>query len=327
MSAYSSNIDQLLYNYFGGRMVYDVTLAVDYTADEGEIEVHSRSGVLRLKITASYYPFGLYALSTNYANGLGIEKVELEEVNPQLRGGKVENHLGKTTPSYPTETRTSISPSSAVELNTTSALANYATEADGYTVRTEQCSLDDSSAPVRFGSVKEEDCFRGNTPALACKEADKPLGMNLMAKPILERCCVTYSSTAPSPSFASLASYTVWPQALACLTITWRGPSSMLGWLRHGKFSAQWDQHPDRVRSMVGEVGGLTALLSSNKISDPLPRHPVPLDWNRNQPALFLFEASGRSDDRQIDPPSLCSLCRWYSNIPATGQRRAEEVD
>nr|CAD7394902.1 unnamed protein product [Timema cristinae] len=51
--------------------------------------------------TASYYPFGLYALSTNYANGLGIGKVELEEVNPHLSGGRVENHLGKTTPSSP----------------------------------------------------------------------------------------------------------------------------------------------------------------------------------------------------------------------------------
>nr|CAD7395884.1 unnamed protein product [Timema cristinae] len=51
-----------------------------------------------------------------------------EEVNPHLRGGRVENHLGKTTPSSPTEIRTSISLSSAVELNTTSALANYATE-------------------------------------------------------------------------------------------------------------------------------------------------------------------------------------------------------
>nr|CAD7431424.1 unnamed protein product [Timema monikensis] len=48
-----------------------------------------------------YYPFKLYALSTNYANGLGIGKVELEEVNPHLRGGRVENHLGKTTPSSP----------------------------------------------------------------------------------------------------------------------------------------------------------------------------------------------------------------------------------
>nr|CAD7394090.1 unnamed protein product [Timema cristinae] len=79
---------------------------------------------------ASYYPCGLYALSTNYANGLGMGKVELEEVNPHLRGGRVENHLGKTTPVHPTEIRTSITTSSAVELNTTSALANYATEAE-----------------------------------------------------------------------------------------------------------------------------------------------------------------------------------------------------
>nr|CAD7201540.1 unnamed protein product [Timema douglasi] len=49
--------------------------------------------------TVSYYPFGLYALSTNYSNGLGIGKVELQEVNPHLRGGRVENHLGKTNPS------------------------------------------------------------------------------------------------------------------------------------------------------------------------------------------------------------------------------------
>nr|CAD7412069.1 unnamed protein product [Timema poppensis] len=32
---------------------------------------------------------------------IGIGKVELEEVNPHLRGGKVKNHLGKTTPSSP----------------------------------------------------------------------------------------------------------------------------------------------------------------------------------------------------------------------------------
>nr|CAD7424441.1 unnamed protein product [Timema monikensis] len=86
------------------------------------------------------------------------------EVYLYLCGGGVENHLGKTTINkldqnsnpdlpiigslvltrvwpqdtairekppqvHPTEIRTSISPSSAVELNTTSALANYATEA------------------------------------------------------------------------------------------------------------------------------------------------------------------------------------------------------
>nr|CAD7407948.1 unnamed protein product [Timema poppensis] len=60
----------------------------------------------------------------------GIGKVELEEENPHLRGERVENHLGKPPLVHPTEIRTSISPSSAVELNTTSALANYATEAD-----------------------------------------------------------------------------------------------------------------------------------------------------------------------------------------------------
>nr|CAD7400800.1 unnamed protein product [Timema poppensis] len=31
----------------------------------------------------------------------GVGKVKLEEVNPHLRGGRVENHLGKTTPSSP----------------------------------------------------------------------------------------------------------------------------------------------------------------------------------------------------------------------------------
>nr|CAD7197345.1 unnamed protein product [Timema douglasi] len=40
--------------------------------------------------------------------------------------------LEKPPPVHPTEIRTSISPSSAVELNTTSALANYATEVDDF---------------------------------------------------------------------------------------------------------------------------------------------------------------------------------------------------
>nr|CAD7200294.1 unnamed protein product [Timema douglasi] len=72
-----------------------------------------------------------YRLGSDGRTCQGIGKVELEEVNPQLRGGRVENHLGKTTPVHPTEIRTSIFPSSAVEqLNTINALANYATEAD-----------------------------------------------------------------------------------------------------------------------------------------------------------------------------------------------------
>nr|CAD7259201.1 unnamed protein product [Timema shepardi] len=58
----------------------------------------------------------------------GIGKVELEEVNSHLRGGRVENHLGKNTPVHTTEIRTSVSPSTAVKLYTTSALTNYAIE-------------------------------------------------------------------------------------------------------------------------------------------------------------------------------------------------------
>ncbi|CAG2055331.1 unnamed protein product [Timema podura] len=38
-----------------------------------------------------------------YCSGLDVElgRLNLEEVNPHLRGGRVENHLGKTTPSSP----------------------------------------------------------------------------------------------------------------------------------------------------------------------------------------------------------------------------------
>nr|CAD7405561.1 unnamed protein product [Timema cristinae] len=57
-------------------------------------------------------------------------RLNLEEVNPHLHGGGVENHLGNNPhpPVHSTEIRTSISLSSAVKLNTTSMLANYATE-------------------------------------------------------------------------------------------------------------------------------------------------------------------------------------------------------
>nr|CAD7415197.1 unnamed protein product [Timema cristinae] len=55
---------------------------------------------------------------------------------------------------HPTEIRTSISPSSAVELNTTSALANYATEADIGTDKnnTNSCSFIDKLSGVKFMS-------------------------------------------------------------------------------------------------------------------------------------------------------------------------------
>nr|CAD7570030.1 unnamed protein product [Timema californicum] len=59
------------------------------------------AGLHFVALTASYYPFGLYAFKYYNANGLGIGKVELGEMNQHLRGGRVENHLGKITPSSP----------------------------------------------------------------------------------------------------------------------------------------------------------------------------------------------------------------------------------
>nr|CAD7197750.1 unnamed protein product [Timema douglasi] len=97
----------------GFSMAYFKTLPITHA---GNIKTHpgkrdegARSSVMRFAgpgkrgggFTASYYPFGLYALCTDYSNGIGIGKVELEEVNPHLRGGRVENRLGKTPLSSP----------------------------------------------------------------------------------------------------------------------------------------------------------------------------------------------------------------------------------
>ncbi|CAG2054906.1 unnamed protein product [Timema podura] len=60
-----------------------------------------------------------------------LGRLNIGEVNPHLCGGRVENYLGNPPPPvHSTEIRTLISPSSAVELNTTSALTNYAIEAE-----------------------------------------------------------------------------------------------------------------------------------------------------------------------------------------------------
>nr|CAD7403452.1 unnamed protein product [Timema poppensis] len=52
-----------------------------------------------------------------------------KDVNPPLGSAANLPLLGPALTAHPTEIRTSISPSSSVELNTTSALANYAIEA------------------------------------------------------------------------------------------------------------------------------------------------------------------------------------------------------
>nr|CAD7576984.1 unnamed protein product [Timema californicum] len=109
--------------------------------------------------------------------------VELEEVNPHLRGRRVENHLGKTTPVHPTEIRTSISPSSAVELNTTSALANYATEAViYYDGRTEHKVPKDRA----YGSVDRNGTWNGMVGMLVRGEVDLVVGTLTMTSQRLD---------------------------------------------------------------------------------------------------------------------------------------------
>nr|CAD7394504.1 unnamed protein product [Timema cristinae] len=79
----------------------------DYVASFG-------SGVTTVRLVAGYLsevlaqnPVSMVPakLISVYVTSVGLEgcaiKVELEEVNPHLRGGRVENHLGKTTPSSP----------------------------------------------------------------------------------------------------------------------------------------------------------------------------------------------------------------------------------
>ncbi|CAG2056513.1 unnamed protein product, partial [Timema podura] len=58
-----------------------------------------------------------------------IKKNQAIEKGLEAAAAKRANLPEKPPPVHPTEIRTSISPSSAVELNTTGALANYATEA------------------------------------------------------------------------------------------------------------------------------------------------------------------------------------------------------
>nr|CAD7259799.1 unnamed protein product [Timema shepardi] len=58
------------------------------------------------------------ALDMTRKSSIKINGLKIDEVNPHLRGGRVENNLGKPPPVHPSEIRTLISPSSAVQLNT-----------------------------------------------------------------------------------------------------------------------------------------------------------------------------------------------------------------
>nr|CAD7454195.1 unnamed protein product [Timema tahoe] len=108
---------------------------------------HYKKEHFQLKREASKFQHRLTTCSPYYLFGNG-------EVNPHLRGGRVENHLGKTTPSSPDR-------DSTVELNTTSALANYAAKASSKQLKSlEEC---------------EKKCDANGNAALVLKEQDSVL--------------------------------------------------------------------------------------------------------------------------------------------------------
>nr|CAD7261547.1 unnamed protein product [Timema shepardi] len=74
--------------------------------DSSQLTYDSQHLVHPTEIRTSISPSSAVELNTtsalaNYATEAGIVKVEIEEANPHLRGGRVGNHLGKTTPSSP----------------------------------------------------------------------------------------------------------------------------------------------------------------------------------------------------------------------------------
>nr|CAD7459394.1 unnamed protein product [Timema tahoe] len=97
---------------------------------------------------AFYYPFGLYAKVLITLIG----KVEYRESEPAYAW----RESGKPPPIHPTEIRTS---SSAIELNTSSALANYATEymcfGTDSAEKIEVSGLDYLESPVSDGTIEE----------------------------------------------------------------------------------------------------------------------------------------------------------------------------
>nr|CAD7599769.1 unnamed protein product [Timema genevievae] len=73
-------------------------------------------------------PAGM-GMTTSVSVSPGIGRLNLEEVNPHLRGGIVENHLGKTTPSSPNrDSNLDLPVLGSLAQHETSVLANHATE-------------------------------------------------------------------------------------------------------------------------------------------------------------------------------------------------------
>nr|CAD7259195.1 unnamed protein product [Timema shepardi] len=111
-------------------LYYAGTVVCVRKGNGGDGWVDSR-GVLHVLPIPQNFPIGyrLEAISLPFFKFLAHLEVAFLSQITSVNTLKAESCKEKPPPVHPTEIRTSISPSSAFELNTTSALANYATEA------------------------------------------------------------------------------------------------------------------------------------------------------------------------------------------------------
>ncbi|CAG2062073.1 unnamed protein product [Timema podura] len=102
-----------------------------YTGRQEDIEtafIDTSSDVADLKKN-------LYMFQELYNKTMELVRFSIEEVDPHLRGGRVENHLGKNTTSSPEQDSNLDLPIlGSLAQHETSVLANYATDAGSYQI-------------------------------------------------------------------------------------------------------------------------------------------------------------------------------------------------
>nr|CAD7568652.1 unnamed protein product [Timema californicum] len=145
-----------------------------------EIAVHPT------KIRTSISPSSAVALNTRSA--LANYATEPEEVNPHLCGGRVENHLIKTTPSSPErDSNLDLPILGSLALYKTSVLANYATEAGNMqninSVETSRLMHAATQQMLRAGvDFSRIHCITGNIVILRHLSVSSPLGPRLLGQ-------------------------------------------------------------------------------------------------------------------------------------------------
>nr|CAD7425706.1 unnamed protein product [Timema monikensis] len=135
-SSLMSNVCKFVFKYIGGVAVVDISSSFSFINSRslGYSSNLSASPTSRMKFCGLWPCLNLslqVGLHIAYWYPGAASGLRAQSGHACLRPYGQTHTIEKPPPVHPTEIRTSISPSSAVELNTTSVLANYATEADG----------------------------------------------------------------------------------------------------------------------------------------------------------------------------------------------------